>query len=81
MCFAIPSQVVSLDGEGRATVECFGVRRAVSLVLLDETVAVGDFLLVRAGGHATERIEPQRAREALELYALMEPALMPDLAA
>ena len=81
MCFAIPSQVVALEGAGRVTVECFGVRRSVSVMLLEEEVAVGDFLLVRAGGHATERIEPDRAREALELYARMEPALMPDLAA
>lgn len=81
MCFAIPSRVVSLDGGERATVECFGVRRTVSLALLEETPAVGDFLLVRAGGYATECIEPERAREALELYARMEPALMPDLAA
>ena len=80
MCFAIPSCVVSLDGGERATVECFGVRRSVSLALLGETPAVGDFLLVRAGGYATECVDAVRAREALELYASLEPALMPDLA-
>lgn len=81
MCFAIPSQVVAVDGAGRATVECFGVRRTVSVALLEDAVAIGDFLLVRAGGYATERIDAERAREALELYAQMEPQLAPAAAA
>ena len=38
-------------------------------MLLDEAVAVGDYVLIQAGGFAFERIEPERAREAL---ALME---------
>jgi hydrogenase expression/formation protein HypC len=66
MCLAIPSIVVAIDGAA-ATVEAFGQRRDVSLLLLDEPVSVGDYLLVQAGGHAFERLDPQAARESLAL--------------
>lgn len=68
MCLAIPSRVIGADGMA-ATVECFGVRREVSLILLDEPVAPGDYLLVQAGGFACEKVEPAKAEEALALMA------------
>ena len=68
MCLSVPSRVVAL-AEGRATVSCFGVRREVSLLLMDEPVQLGDWLLVQAGGLAYERVEESRAREALDLVA------------
>ena len=71
MCLAAPSRVVSV-GDGTAVAECFGERREVSLLLLDEEVAVGDFLLIQAGGFAFERVERERAEAAL---ALMEELL------
>jgi len=64
MCLAAPSRVVAVAGE-TACVECFGRQRTVSLMLLDEPVAVGDYLLVQAGGFAFERIDAERAQEAL----------------
>lgn len=68
MCLAAPSRVVELR-DGMALTECFGQRREVSLLLMDEEVAVGDYLLIQAGGFAFERVEAERAAEAL---ALME---------
>jgi len=65
MCLAAPSRVVAL-ADGSATVECFGQRREVSLLLLDEPVALGDYLLVRSGGFAFERMEPGAAEAALD---------------
>ena len=66
MCMAIPSRVVTLSGE-MATVEAFGKLRDVSLMLLNETVDVGDYLLVQAGGFAYERVEHAVALDALRL--------------
>jgi hydrogenase expression/formation protein HypC len=66
MCLAIPSRVVSVD-HGLATVECFGIQRVASLILLDEKVAAGDYVLVQAGGYAYEKIDTERALEALAL--------------
>lgn len=68
MCLAAPSRVIEVR-DGSAVTECFGQRREVSLLLLDEEVAVGDYLLIQAGGFAFERIAPERALESL---ALME---------
>ena len=65
MCLAAPSLVIEVR-DGVAVTECFGQIREVSLLLLeDENVAVGDYLLVQAGGFAFERVECDRAKEAL----------------
>lgn len=74
MCLAIPSLVLSVSGD-TALVECFGQRRQANLMLLDEPVVAGDFVLVQAGGFAYEKVTAGRAQEAL---ALMEELLGGD---
>ncbi len=65
MCMAVPSRIVAIDG-GTATVEAFGETRTTSLMLLDEPVAVGDYLILGAGGNfAAEKVAPEAAAEAL----------------
>ena len=66
MCLAVPSRIVAIDGL-TATVEAEGERRNVSLMLLDDEVVVGDYLLIQAGGFAFERVDRRRAEEALRL--------------
>lgn len=68
MCMAIPSRVVALTGE-MATVECFGEQRDVSLMLMESPLALGDYVLVQAGGFAYERVAPSTAQEALTLFS------------
>lgn len=71
MCLGIPMEVVARDGD-RARCSAQGVEREVSLLMLqDEPVAVGDFVLVHSG-HATHKMT---AREARETWALYEQAL------
>lgn len=65
MCMAVPSRIVAIDG-GTATVEAFGEQRQTSLMLLDEEVAVGDYVLLGAGGNfAAEKMPEETALEAL----------------
>ena len=67
MCMTIPSRVLHLDG-AMATVDSLGTTRATSLVMLDEPVAVGDYLLLGVGGaFAMEKIPPQQAEASLAL--------------
>ncbi len=74
MCMAIPSLVVSADGNV-ATVECFDVRRVVSTVLMPESVAPGDYVAVLANAYAVEKVPPEVAAETLVYLetALREP--------
>jgi hydrogenase expression/formation protein HypC len=67
---AIPSRVVALNG-AMATVECFGEKREVSLMLIDEQVSLGDYLLVQAGGFAYERLDFEAARETLQIFSTL----------
>lgn len=66
MCLAAPSKVIEVR-DGIALTECFGHRREASLLLMTEDVAVGDYLLIQAGGFAFERIDAERAEESLAL--------------
>lgn len=66
MCLAVPSRVVATDGL-LATVEAYGRQRTVSLMLLQEEIAIGDYLLVQAGDFAFERVDTVRAEETLAL--------------
>lgn len=67
MCLAIPMQVVAIDGFN-AQCEAKGIRREVSLFMLqDETVNPGDFVMVHVG-YAIQKVMPQEARSAWELY-------------
>lgn len=68
MCMAIPSRILSIDGD-MARVECFGVERSVSLMLMNEPVAIGDFLTIQSGAFAVEKVPPEVAREALAYFA------------
>ena len=64
MCLAAPSRVIEVR-DGMVVTECFGLVREVSLLLMDEEIVVGDYLLIQAGGFAFERVERERAEEAL----------------
>jgi hydrogenase expression/formation protein HypC len=73
MCLAVPSKVIAVDGL-LATIEAYGEQRQVNLMLMDEDIAVGDYLLIQAGGFAFERVDAERAEDSLrameELMAL-----------
>lgn len=64
MCMAIPSRIVALEGD-MATVEAFGKQRHVSLLLIQEPLQLGDYLLIQAGGFAYEKVEQDAALETL----------------
>lgn len=65
MCLAVPSEIVALKDK-IATIDVSGVRREVSLLLLPEEAAVGDYVLVHAG-FAIQKIDRQAAEDALKL--------------
>jgi len=65
MCLAIPSKIVHIDNLS-ALVDVYGARREVSLILLPEDAAVGDYVLVHAG-FAIQKIDEEVALEAQKL--------------
>ena len=64
MCLAIPSRITAIRGP-MATIDVDGVRREVSLMLLEDS-AVGDYVIVHAG-FAIQKLEEEAAKESLEL--------------
>ena len=67
MCLAIPMQIIKINGFN-ARCEAKGVERDVSLFMLqDDSIKPGDFVMVHIG-YAIQKVEPQEAQTAWELY-------------
>jgi len=67
MCLAIPARVVELmEGDG-ARVDLGGVRKEISLALVED-VAVGDYVIVHVG-YALSKLDPEEAEKTLALFA------------
>ena len=67
MCLAIPSKVVEIKENNVAVVDTLGVRREASLDLLDESVKVGEWVLLHIG-FVMSKIDELSAMESLRLY-------------
>jgi len=67
MCLAVPAEVIEIAdevatcrvGEGETTVHA-------SLMILDEEITLGDYLIIHAG-FAIRKLDPQEARETLKI--------------
>ena len=70
MCLGIPMQVHSIDGL-MAHCEAKGVEREANLLMLEaDGVAVGDYVVVHLG-YAMNKISPEEALAAWEIYDQM----------
>ena len=67
MCLAIPARVVELREGDNAVVDLAGVRKEISLALVDR-VAVGDYVIVHVG-YALNKLDPEEAAKTLALFA------------
>jgi hydrogenase expression/formation protein HypC len=69
MCLAIPAQIVELRDGDNAVVDLAGVRKEISLSLVDG-IAVGDYVIVHVG-YALNKLDPEEAEQTLKLFAEM----------
>lgn len=67
MCLAIPALVEQLIAGDSAIVNLGGVRKEVSLALLED-VAVGDYVIVHVG-YALQKLDQDEAERTLALFA------------
>lgn len=70
MCLAIPARVVELAGEDQAIVDLDGVRKQISLALVEDVV-IGDYVIVHVG-YALSRLDPEEAEATLALFGEAE---------
>lgn len=66
MCLGVPGKVIAIDGL-TASVDFWGVRRQVRLDVVDEPVAIGDYVLNHVG-YAIRRIPAEEAEATLAMY-------------
>lgn len=67
MCLAIPVRVVELLDGDAAVVDLDGIRKQISLALVDG-VQVGDYVILHVG-YALSRLDPAEAEGTLSLFA------------
>ena len=67
MCLALPARVVELLPGQRAVVDLGGVRKEVSIDLVDDA-QVDDYVIIHVG-YAIGKIDPEEAARTLALFA------------
>ena len=67
MCLAIPARVVELLPGQQAVVDLSGVRKQVSIALVDDA-QLGDYVILHVG-YAIGKIDPEEAERTLALFA------------
>lgn len=67
MCLAIPVKVIELRGDELAVVDLDGIRKEISLALVDD-VQVGDYVILHVG-YALSKLDPDEAQRTLALFA------------
>lgn len=67
MCLALPARVVELLPNLRAIVDLGGVRKEVSIDLVDDA-ETDDYVIVHVG-YALGKIDPEEAQRTLALFA------------
>jgi len=65
MCLGVPAKILE-TGDGAAVVELGGVRREISMMLIDD-VSVGEWVIVHAG-FAIEKLSEEAAEQTLSLF-------------
>ncbi|HCE67200.1 MAG: hydrogenase assembly protein HupF [Geobacteraceae bacterium GWC2_55_20] len=65
MCLGVPMKIISREGDN-IVAEVDGVRKEASVMLLDEELAVGDYVIVHAG-FAISRLDQEYAEETLRM--------------
>jgi hydrogenase expression/formation protein HypC len=66
MCLALPVRVVELVGSDDAVVDLGGIRKQISLALVDG-VAVGDYVILHVG-YALSKLDADEAAKTLALF-------------
>ena len=70
MCLGIPMQIRSIDGL-LARCEAKGIEREANLLMLEhENLTIGDFVVLHLG-YAMNKITPEEAAAAWEIYDQM----------
>lgn len=66
MCLALPVRVVELADDEQAVVDLGGIRKQVSIALVDD-VRVGDYVILHVG-YALTKLDPDEAEKTLALF-------------
>jgi hydrogenase expression/formation protein HypC len=69
MCLAIPARIEELTTPGNAIVNLGGVRKEISLALVDEA-AIGEYVIVHVG-YALQKVDQEEAERTLQMFAEM----------
>jgi len=69
MCLAIPARIEELTTPGNAIVNLGGVRKEISLALVDDA-QVGEYVIVHVG-YALQKLDQEEAGLTLKMFAEM----------
>jgi hydrogenase expression/formation protein HypC len=79
MCLALPCRIVELLPEEQAIIDVSGMRKQISLALVDG-VSVNDYVIVHVG-YALARLDADEADKTLALFAELGNAALEEAGA
>ena len=79
MCLGIPSKIIQID-DSRAIIDVYGAQREISLLLIEEPLKIGDYVLVHAG-FAIQKVDEIAAQEALKVISTIIEDVSKDMEA
>ncbi len=77
MCLAVPVRVEALVSQDQAVVQLGGVKKTISIALLDN-VQEGDYVILHVG-YALSKLSEEEAQKTLALFAEMQEELVADM--
>ena len=67
MCLGVPGKVIEINAqENWVIIDAFGVKNKIFTPLIEEEIAIGDYLMVHAG-YAIGKIDTEEADRTLKL--------------
>jgi len=70
MCLAIPVCIQSLEANDLAIVDIGGVRKTISVALIDD-LEVGDYVILHVG-YALNKLDKEEAQKTLALFVELD---------
>lgn len=70
MCLAIPTQIIKLLDNNMALTSLAGIEKEVSLVLIKDSVNIGDYVIVHVG-YALSKLDEIDAKKTLAYFTEM----------
>lgn len=71
MCLAMPAKIIQILDNHTAIVEIGGIQKEISTILIEDKLAVNDYVILHVG-YALTKLNEVEAKKTLAIFAAMQ---------